>query len=328
MRIVIFIFLCVLAGPLLAHESRPLFIDIQEQPDQQFLIKWRVPLSVPRQNNPLVILDACSFTETPIMRDSGQLRETFLQFDCSDVTKLAISITYPMANPSLASLLRVHWQNRENRSFTLPPGQKTFRLPPPEEAGRVSIEYLALGGRHIWGGYDHLLFIACMMLIAGSFWRIIICASGFTLAHSVTLILATMGAINIPLAAVEAMIALSIAFLAREIILNRRTTLTWRYPIAVATLFGLLHGFGFASALLAIGLPQTEIPLALLFFNIGVELGQIAFITSVFIAFKAVEYVARSINFDNAHSLAILRYSGASVAGVIASFWFFERIII
>ncbi len=127
----------------------------------------------------------------------------------------------------------------------------------------VAKTYLLFGIEHILSGYDHLLFIACLIFTAGTWQRILLTITGFTIAHSITLTLAALGLVRIPMAPIEAVIALSIVFLAREIALDRRDTLTWRYPIIVSSSFGLLHGFGFASALSEIGLPQTEIPAAL-----------------------------------------------------------------
>jgi hydrogenase/urease accessory protein HupE len=156
-----------------------------------------------------------------------------------------------------------------NPSFVV--GESLSRL-------EVARTYTVFGIEHILGGIDHLLFIACLVLIAGTGRRILITITGFTLAHSITLTLAALELVLLPIPPIEAVIALSIVFLAREIALQRRDTLTWRYPIAVSASFGLLHGFGFASALSEIGLPQTEIPAALLAFNVGVEIGQILFV--------------------------------------------------
>ncbi len=119
------------------------------------------------------------------------------------------------------------------------------------------------------------------MVIAGTWRRILITITGFTIAHSITLALSALGLVRVPIPAVEAAIALSIVFLAVEIVRGDKTSLTYRYPIAVSSSFGLLHGFGFAAVLGETGLPQTEIPAALLFFNVGVELGQIAFVLAV-----------------------------------------------
>jgi hydrogenase/urease accessory protein HupE len=180
--------------------------------------------------------------------------------------------------------------------------------------------------QHIWQGNDHLLFIACLVLIAGSWRRILITITGFTLAHSITLALAALELVRVPVPPVEAVIALSIVFLAREIALDRRDTLTWRHPIAVSSSFGLLHGFGFASALSDIGLPQTEIPAALLAFNVGVEIGQVVFVATILSIFWLVTQSLKKLKFDSVNWLLNIEKPMAYTVGTITMFWTVERI--
>ena len=152
--------------------------------------------------------------------------------------------------------------------------------------------YTILGVEHILEGYDHLLFVLALVLIVSNRWMLVKTITSFTVAHSITLGLATLGFVNFPSRPVEATIALSIVFLAMEILRARmgRPGLTYKAPWIVGYGFGLLHGFGFAGALSDIGLPQSEIPIALLFFNIGVELGQLLFIAVVLLIFYLGRY--------------------------------------
>ena len=137
-----------------------------------------------------------------------------------------------------------------------------------------------LGIKHILFGIDHLLFVLALLMIVSNRWMLLKTITSFTIAHSITLAVATLGYASVPERPLSATIALSILFLMPEIVRSRRgeTSFTIRHPWLVAFVFGLLHGFGFASGLKAMGLPQTEIPLALLLFNVGVEVGQILFI--------------------------------------------------
>ena len=158
-----------------------------------------------------------------------------------------------------------------------------------EEVTTVAVQYTWLGMEHIWIGFDHLLFVLCLIWIAGSLRRILITITGFTLAHSVTLALSALQIVVLPVPPIEAVIALSVLFLATEIARGEggfngakgangaSGALTWRYPIAVSSTFGLLHGLGFAAVLNEIGLPQTELVTGLVFFNVGVEIGQVVF---------------------------------------------------
>jgi hydrogenase/urease accessory protein HupE len=182
--------------------------------------------------------------------------------------------------------------------------------------------------RHILEGYDHLLFLVCLMLIAGTGRRILITITGFTIAHSITLALSALGVVRVPVPPVEAAIALSIVFLAVEIVRGDKNSLAYRYPIAVSSSFGLLHGFGFAAVLGETGLPQTEIPAALLFFNLGVELGQVIFIVGVIAAYQLIRLAARAVR-DRDLSIDALRplqTPAAYVVGILASFWMIQRV--
>ena len=185
-----------------------------------------------------------------------------------------------------------------NPSFVV--GESLSRL-------EVARTYTVFGIEHILGGIDHLLFIACLVLIAGTGRRILITITGFTLAHSITLTLAALELVRLPIPPIEAVIALSIVFLAREIALQRRDTLPWRYPIAVSASFGLLHGFGFASALSEIGLPQTEIPAALLAFNVGVEIGQILFVGVIIATVWVITSIIGYLSFIGSANLRQLK---------------------
>jgi HupE / UreJ protein len=180
--------------------------------------------------------------------------------------------------------------------------------------------YLTLGIEHILSGIDHLLFVLGLLLIVRGPWMLVKTVSAFTLAHSLTLALATLGLIAVPSRPVEAAIALSIVFLAAEILHARqgRIGLTHRFPWLIAFAFGLLHGLGFASALGEVGLPAAEIPLALLFFNLGVEIGQLLFVAlclSFAWAFRRLEVVWPQR----------LEPLPAYVIGTAAMFWFIER---
>jgi hydrogenase/urease accessory protein HupE len=182
------------------------------------------------------------------------------------------------------------------------------------------------GIEHILKGFDHLLFVACLIFIAGTWRRILVTITGFTLAHSVTLTLAGLELVSIPIPPIEATIALSIVFLAREIALDRRDTLTWQHPIAVSASFGLLHGFGFASALSEIGLPQTEIPAALLAFNVGVEIGQVVFVVSVICILQLFTQSLKSLKADSTNWLQKIEKPVAYAVGSITMLWTLERV--
>ncbi len=185
--------------------------------------------------------------------------------------------------------------------------------------------YTLLGIEHILVGIDHLLFVLALLFVVGGGWRLVKTITAFTVAHSITLGLATLGYINMPSAPVEAAIALSIVFLCVEIVHSQqgRKGMTFAYPWVVAFAFGLLHGLGFAGALSEIGLPPSEIPLALLFFNVGVEIGQLFFVLAV-LAVLAILRFAAGITADSARFLKAEKAAVYAI-GILASYWLIER---
>ena len=174
------------------------------------------------------------------------------------------------------------------------------------------------------------MFVALLVLIARTGKRTLITVTGFTLAHSLTLALSTLDLVALPIPAVEAAIALSIVFVATEIARGDATTLTYRYPVLVASSFGLLHGFGFASVLREVGLPAAELPTALLFFNVGVEIGQVVFVLIIFGLAAAVRAAGRrahggleSFSLSDGRTGLVTAYA----VGAVASFWTLERVL-
>lgn len=308
--------LLLLPASLLAHDARPLFLQITEvdhgaSSAYHYNLKIQVPPSVAPDNRPYLSLPkACEH----------QLMGAMIQLSCSEpLAGQSLHINWPEHNPSLSTLIKASFSTGANYQQLLQPSEQTWQVPTERGRWAVVSEYSILGIEHILIGWDHLLFLVCLVWIAGTFKRTLITISGFTAAHSLTLVLTTLGVIRLPIAAVEATIALSILFLAAEIVRNRRDTLAWRYPVAVSTLFGLIHGFGFASVLQDIGLPQMDLGLALLFFNIGVEIGQILFVAAIMALFGTIRRWER---FPLAGAQMMTIYS----VGSLAAFWTIERV--
>jgi hypothetical protein len=214
------------------------------------------------------------------------------------------------------------------------PAQPSVVIPERQGAFDVIATYTLLGIEHILAGVDHLLFVLALLLLVTDWKRLVLTVTAFTVAHSITLAAATLGLVRVSPAAVEATIALSILFLATELARrgvagrpnksvqsgqsDQQAGLATRFPWVVAFSFGLLHGFGFAGALQEIGLPEQAIPLALLFFNVGVELGQLMFIGCML----AIAYLLKTIGLDQAGRSP--RWA-AYVIGSVSAFWVFER---
>ena len=218
-------------------------------------------------------------------------------------------------------IVRVERQDGTSQMERLLPQNPQFTIEAATTTGQVAGSYLVLGVEHILGGVDHLLFVLALLLIVRGGKRILITITAFTAAHSITLVAATLGWAHVPGPPVEAMIALSIVFVAAEVVhgLRGKPGLTARAPWIVAFSFGLLHGFGFAGALAEVGLPQTAIPVALLMFNVGVEVGQLLFVAAVLVM-RAL--VVRLPIPRPAWTPYLVPYA----IGSVAMFWVVERV--
>jgi hydrogenase/urease accessory protein HupE len=236
------------------------------------------------------------------------------------------AIEFPnLAATRIDVLVRVERSDGTSQVGRVLPLAPSFVVTASPGAFEVAQTYTVLGIEHILAGLDHLLFVLALLLLVQGTRRLIATITAFTVAHSLTLFAATLGWLNVPGPPVEAVIALSIVFLAGEIVHARqgRPGLTQRRPWIVAFSFGLLHGLGFAGALAEVGLPPLSIPTALLFFNVGVEIGQLIFIAVVLGAIAVARRIARRLKFEAPSWW--WRVPPYAIGG-IASFWLVQRV--
>lgn len=317
-------FMSHFASPALAHDSRPLFIELTEQNNGAVALRSAAPATVDAGNAPRVSLAAPCVEER---RETPDRLHQQAAYRC-DIGNAVVMIGWPIYNPSISTLARVTYRNGETRTAVLDPSASEWRVPARDSFEGVANSYFTIGVAHILGGVDHLLFLAGLLIVAGTARRMFITVTGFTLAHSATLALSALGVLRVSVSATEAVTALSIVFLATEIARGGRTTLAWRRPVLVASAFGLVHGAGFASALGEIGLPKTETIAALLFFNLGVEAGQIAMIAAAFASVFAVRTALKAPLFArvaSASPVGALRAAGYAL-GIVSGYWFIERL--
>jgi len=311
--------------PLSAHETRPAYLEIKESSPGQYSILWRTPVlsgmrlpvklksphDVRDLNDPVVIELTDSLVERRIIESSeGTLDGKRIEFIGLQATITDV-------------LVRTQTLDGTYSTTLVRPSQPWIKISISGGAIAVAGAYLVHGIEHILFGFDHLLFVLALVLIIRSLRVLLFTITSFTIAHSITLALATLGWVNVPGPPVEAAIALSILLVAVEIIRQEqgKSGMTAKWPWVVAFSFGLLHGFGFAGALTSIGLPQSDIPLALFTFNVGVEIGQLTFIGAVLCVialakrFKIVPVLERYV-------LPVTTYA----IGSLAAFWFIERV--
>lgn len=304
-----------------AHDARPVAVTITETLPGLYSYTLRIPPTVDLDNHPIVVWPkGCMPAQQEAQREVMQCK--------AGLEGGVFSLQYPRFNPSLASFYLLTTLDGARNTAMLPPTQESWQVPATMTKARVIKDYLLLGVEHIIGGLDHLLFVFGLLVIARTPKRIILTVTGFTLAHSVTLSLSSLGMVNVPIAPVEATIALSIVFLAHEISRQRFDSLTYRYPVLVSLSFGLLHGLGFASALGETGLAQGEVVMSLLFFNIGVELGQLLFIFAVMGLVTIAQRLWRSGTGETGQGFTGRRADlvASYLIGIPAAYWLIDRV--
>lgn len=321
-RIAVLALLWALAPAAQSHESRPAYLEIRETAPGVFATLWRTPVLagmrlpvtlklpatlVPR-GEPIVQQLNDSLIERRVVEGAGGLDGQRIDF-----VGLQGTIT--------DVLVRVQRLDGSQQTSIVRSSQPWFDVAPQTDAWSVARAYTVLGVEHILLGIDHLLFVLALVIVCSTTRQLILTVTAFTVAHSITLGLATLGFIHVPQRPVEAVIALSIVFVAAEIVHARRGVpgITARAPWLVAFLFGLLHGLGFAGALAEVGLPQNNIPVALLFFNVGVEIGQLIFVGVVL----AVWAMLRRMPFAWPRWTALV---APYAIGSLAMFWVMERV--
>lgn len=317
--------MCALAPQFVdAHESRPAYLQLTQTGDDTFDVLWKVPARGNRRLGLYVRLpDSCGVvTESRGMFTGGAWVERW-------------SIRHPRAlvggtihiDGLRSSLTEVHVRiaRLDGRTFVtrLEPSDPSFTVPASPTRGQIALTYVSIGIKHILGGIDHLLFVLGLLFLVRSRWMLIKTITSFTIAHSITLAIATLGLARAPSELLNVLIAMSILFLGPEIVRLYRgeTTVTIRHPWVVAFAFGLLHGFGFASGLTALGLPQAEIPLALLLFNVGVEIGQLAFVgilLGVYASLRQLEF----------RSYPRLQLVPGYLIGSLGAYWMIARLAV
>ncbi len=314
--------LACLAIPASADELRPGYLELKQTGEETYDVGWKVPalgdmrlglyVRFPAETEeitePRGRFVGGAFVESWSVRHPGGLADQTIHIDGLRTTSTDV-------------LVRVERLDGTTLVSRLDPSQPSMVLEASPSPFNVASTYLVLGVEHILFGIDHLLFVLALVMLVKGMRRLIGTITAFTVAHSVTLAAATLGWVNVAGPPVEAVIALSIVFVAAEIVHGKggHEGLAARAPWIVAFSFGLLHGFGFAGALSEVGLPGNAIPLALLFFNVGVEVGQLLFVAAVLvflaIARRPLTSAPRWVTVAPAYAI-----------GAIAMFWTLQRV--
>ena len=315
-RIVLLLFIMTIH--LNAHQSGLSYINIEKEPSNLLQVTYKKPLSDTRGEDIQIVYPSRCTQITPTKKQitNGFIIRTYT-LDCG-VRGLHNSRVWVKGLVSSDRGVLVRYDDKQHVYKSLLRAATPF-IAINEKLSRWSlfVEYLQMGVMHILTGFDHLSFVTGLLVLAPSLRALLYTISAFTLSHSITLALGILGTVTINTAFVEAMIALSILFLAKEIT-TPRITLTKKHLGFVAFLFGLVHGLGFSSSLSDIGLPHNEIPLSLFAFNLGIELGQIMYILFASVLFYIIRKFVKKSTLD----IAV-----AYIIGSVSAFWIFERVL-
>ena len=323
MRILLAILVQMIIGSsAMAHELRPAYLDMRETATNEFAVLWKVPaLDDLRLGLYVRLPDVCKAkTETVRTIQDGAYFERW-SVACPNGLKGQEIVIDGLRSTVTDALARIEYGDGTKQIARLTPEKPTLLVASGQSGLEVAETYFLLGVDHILTGFDHLLFVLALMLLIHDRWMLVKTVTAFTIAHSITLAGATLGYISLPQKPVEATIALSIAFVASELVKVRsgERRLSENYPWIVAFVFGLLHGFGFAGALKEAGLPQTDISLALLTFNLGVEAGQLMFIAAALVVFRAAGMLLTV-------PIAPARIAAAYLIGTTSMVWLVARL--
>ncbi|MFM2409422.1 MAG: hypothetical protein RL481_250 [Pseudomonadota bacterium] len=309
------------AGPACADELRPGYIEFTQTDKSGWRLVWKAPMraGVTPATQP-ILPTGCTVVGTPHRMMAALAIVTEANVLCeAKVEGGRIGLSHFSASQTDV-LVRVAPLGRPIHALRITPDAPTATIAPKPDGWQIAKTYFVTGVDHILFGYDHLLFVVSLVLLLSGLWTIAKAVTAFTVAHSLTLIGTTLGFLGLPQRPVESVIALSILFLAVEIVKKSpdQPRLSERIPWIVAFGFGLLHGFGFAGALSEIGLPESDVPTALLTFNLGVEAGQLA------IVFATAAVLAMLRRYAIGWVPLIIRVASYGI-GTIAAYWFIER---
>jgi hypothetical protein len=308
-----------------AHEIRPAYLQIDEVSPGRYQLLWRTPvLSGMRLPVVLRLPDEIRDVVEPVTQELSDSLIERRVFDAGHKGLTGNRIEFVGLQATITDVLvRVNTRDGLHSTTLVHPSRPFVEIAPSRGWAAAAGGFLGSGIEHILRGVDHLLFIFGLLLLVKSPWMLVKTITAFTLAHSITLAIATLGYAQVPTAPLNATIALSILFLGLEVVRSQRgeTSFTIQHPWVVAFAFGLLHGFGFASGLTAMGLPSAEIPLALLMFNLGVEIGQLAFLALILL-------LARAFAVLEMRWPPLVEALPAYAVGSLGAFWTIDRVVV
>lgn len=312
----ILLLLAFLTTSVLAHETRPGYLGLKETTSNSYAVHWTWPKGNARSDVFPVFPEYCQNTKKINLLEQSYFKYSW-QLNCSE-TLAGATITFPHIESTLIEVL-INFTDLNNKysSYRITPQSPSVKLTSEANFISVASTYLIIGIKHIVFGFDHLCFVIALLLVINNIKQLVLCISAFTLAHSISLAFTALNIISIPSAPIEALIAFSIVLVAYQYVAANQSMKdhqTWRFSFLV----GLIHGVGFAGALAEIGLPKDAIISALIFFNLGVELGQLFVVVMFLFIFNNLFRKYSPLKHSVYNSIAYL-------LGTLGMYWTIER---
>ena len=320
--LLLFIILLATSTTAYADELRPGYLELTQRSPSVWRMVWKAPIKGGLASNATPALPkSCTVTLASRTRVNGAILAIFDVKCTGDLAGQKVGLAGLDATFTDA-LVRIAPLGRPVQAARLTPDAPMAEIALKADRAQVAEAYFKLGIEHILAGFDHLLFVLSLVLLLTGGWQVAKAVTAFTVAHSITLIATSLQILSVPRQPVEICIALSIVFLAVEIVKSRANAprLSERIPWVIAFAFGLLHGFGFAGALAEIGLPEGEVPVALLTFNLGVEAGQLLIVGAGLALLAMIRQIATA-------RLNQARMAMGYAIGSISAFWLIERVL-
>jgi len=323
LKFFLFVILTSFGSLSLADALAPSLLELKEHDGGHISMQWKMSL---KKASPLKLVPALSSDCEQVLKaeqETGQIRRTLWELHCGSNTLVGKTLSMQGLDSSDVSvLLKVHLRDGQFYQRILSAENTSYKVPEGQNRLEIFNDYVAMGVKHLLVGVDHILFVTCLVLLVTARRKLVWVVSMFTLGHSVTLSLSTLGLVTISTALAEVFIAFSVVYAAAELLNKNDKSLIRKYPALMAAAFGLLHGLGFASVLSDVGVPQLHIPLSLFAFNIGIEIGQLIVI-----------FVLLGLSFLTRTLMKKVRVGEVSIklpiyaVGSLSSLWFWERML-
>lgn len=325
-RVVLIGLLLLATRSVLAHPLAPALLELRETASGRVEVLWkRSALRVPGSELQPILPEDCPPLEAPRVEERGTAMLAFWAIDCGEKGLVGRTIRIDDLGPAkIDTLVRIELADGRKLQRVLRRSEPSMEVPERTTRMTVFVDYLKIGFEHILTGADHLLFVFGLFLLCAGLAPLAKTVTAFTVGHSITLSLAALGYAQLPSGPIEVLIAASVLALAVDLARDAaRPTFMRRFPWPMALVFGLLHGLGFAGALREVGLPDGEIPMALFSFNVGIEVGQIAFVAVLLALTPLFLRIAGSLSLPPA--LPLPRRVAIYAMGSLAAFWMIER---